>query len=238
MTMAIANMDDLLRQLREHPEWRDALRRELASEDMLALPGIMRELAEAEKRTEQGLAALTARVDDLAAKLAQLTERVDALTERVDALVGEVRIVSSEVDDLRGDNLERRYREHAASYFAPLLRKIRALQDAELDELADQALEAGKLDLEERADLVDSDVVVSGRDLQTRAETYVVVEVSGKVDLHDVQRADRRAKILAKVVQKPVIATVGGESISPEAQELAERLGVAVLLDGRRLKAD
>ena len=60
--VTIATTDELLCQLREHPEWRDALRRELASEDMLALPGIMRELAEAQKRADERLAALTERV--------------------------------------------------------------------------------------------------------------------------------------------------------------------------------
>ena len=36
--MAIQDVDDLINQLRQHPEWRDALRREILTEDLLSLP--------------------------------------------------------------------------------------------------------------------------------------------------------------------------------------------------------
>ena len=309
MTMTIASMDDLLRQLREHPEWRDALRRELASEDMLALPGIMRELAEAQKRTEQNLAALTERVDaltarmdsltarveelaeaqkrteqnlaaltervddlaaklaaltarvddlatklaaltervddlatklaaltervdDLATKLAALTERVDALTAQVQALVAHVEVIEHYVDHFRGSELESRYRNHAGSFLGPLLRRTRVLPDHELSALVDDALDAGQLTLEESNDLVRVDLVAQGKRVEDRSEVYLVAEVSTTIDPKDVRRADHRARILGRIVQKPVIAVVGGYKVTDEARELAKALGVTVLLDG------
>jgi uncharacterized protein YoxC len=89
----------LLRSLREDPERRAALRSLLfeelgpwervvraEEETKLALSA----LAEAQRRTEENLSALTARVDELAQRVEALTARVDALTARVDALTQRV----------------------------------------------------------------------------------------------------------------------------------------------------
>ncbi len=79
MAFTVQDYQDLVRLLQEHPEWREELRRSLFSEDLLALPMIVRQLAEAQQRTEERLNILTQRVD-------ALTQRVDALTQRVEAL--------------------------------------------------------------------------------------------------------------------------------------------------------
>jgi outer membrane murein-binding lipoprotein Lpp len=89
----------LLRSLREDPERRAALRSLLfeelgpwervvraEEETKLALSA----LAEAQRRTEENLSALTARVDELAQRVEALTARVDALTARVDELAQRV----------------------------------------------------------------------------------------------------------------------------------------------------
>ena len=47
-----------MRLLAEHPEWKTELRRLLLSEESLALPEIVRELAEVQRRTEERLEVL------------------------------------------------------------------------------------------------------------------------------------------------------------------------------------
>jgi len=47
-----------VRLLAEHPEWKTELRRLLLSEESLALPEIVRELAEVQRRTEERLEVL------------------------------------------------------------------------------------------------------------------------------------------------------------------------------------
>lgn len=61
MSFTVRDYYDLLQLLAEHPEWREQLRRALLSDDFLALPQIVRELAEAQKRTEERLEALARR---------------------------------------------------------------------------------------------------------------------------------------------------------------------------------
>lgn len=58
----------------------------ITREDFSELKNIVKELAEAQRRTEDGLTQLTLRVDQLTLRLDQLTARVDQLTVRLDQL--------------------------------------------------------------------------------------------------------------------------------------------------------
>ncbi len=74
MAFTVREYRDLLQLLNEHPEWREELRRTLLSDDFLALPQIVRELAEAQKRTEQ-------RVEELAEAQKRTEQRLEELAE-------------------------------------------------------------------------------------------------------------------------------------------------------------
>lgn len=82
----INTMQDLTRLLREHPEWRDELRRELLTDELLQLP--------------QRFAEYTASTD---ARLGDIDRRLDALTETVEKLVQ-----YAEATDRRLDDIDRR----------------------------------------------------------------------------------------------------------------------------------
>jgi predicted nuclease with TOPRIM domain len=81
MPFTIKDYHDLVRLLTEQPEWRAELRRLLISEDLQALPGIMRELAEAQRRTEQKVAELAEAQRRSEERLNRLEESVAALAE-------------------------------------------------------------------------------------------------------------------------------------------------------------
>ena len=129
----INTMQDLTRLLRENPEWRDEIRRELLTEELLELPQRFAEYARVtdlrldviERKVDtltDNLNALTGRVDALTENVNALAERVDALTERMDALTenvnalthnvialtGRVDTLGYRVDSLRGYALEQR----------------------------------------------------------------------------------------------------------------------------------
>ncbi len=117
----------MVRLLGQHPEWQAELRRLLLADDFLALPAIVRDLAEAQQRTEARLAALAEaqqrteqKVDELAEALRTLTGRVEKLTDRVGILDGRV--------------LELTYREKAGAYFGPLLRRLRIVAPHTLED--------------------------------------------------------------------------------------------------------
>ena len=97
MSFTVREFRDLIRILEEHPEWREELRRQVLSEELLRLPeelaAFRAEARERMDRLEQALIALTARVEEL-------TARVDALTARVDELAQAQRRTEERMDRL------------------------------------------------------------------------------------------------------------------------------------------
>lgn len=74
MAFKIADFLDLIRILEEKPEWRGELRRLLLTDELLALPALVRELAEAQKKAEERLMRLELAVEGL-------TKEVDRLAQ-------------------------------------------------------------------------------------------------------------------------------------------------------------
>ncbi len=88
MAFTVKEYRDLLQLLSQHPEWREELRRALLNEDFLALPHVVRELAEAQRRTEQRLEELAEaqrrteqRVEELAEAQRRTEQRLEELAE-------------------------------------------------------------------------------------------------------------------------------------------------------------
>jgi len=121
----IRTTDDLLRALREHPEWKEAVRLEILGGELLSLPELVKEnsrqIAEMGKRMDQ-LAErvaemdlrLTARMDQLTERMDQLTARMDQLTERMDQLTARMDQLTERMDQLtaRMDQLTEIVRQH------------------------------------------------------------------------------------------------------------------------------
>jgi hypothetical protein len=127
--------------------------------------------------------------------------------------------------------LEIQYRDRAGAYFNPLARRIRVLDPGRLADRLDDAVEAGQLTAGERTTILLADLVLSGRRRDDREEVYLLVEVSARIDTHDVERAAARARLLAQLGQ-PVIPVVAGEWIAPDAEMQARATGVWQVLDG------
>jgi phage repressor protein C with HTH and peptisase S24 domain len=189
------------------------------------------ELAQAQARTEQ-------RIEELAQAQMRTEQRVEELAQAqtrtevtLQALVETVRVLVKDVATLKGDSLERLYRDRAASYFARVLRRIRTMGPDQLGLLLDEAVDAGRITLEEREDVLQADVVVEGR---RHGETvYLVVEVSWEVRSEDVERAVRRATVLQRAVAHPALPAVAGKVLAPDqhTQQLASK--VWRVLDGK-----
>ena len=74
---------ELVRLLQERPEWRAELRRLLLTEELLALPGLVRELVEAQRRTEERVGRVEERVSRIEEYIAALAEAQRRTEERV-----------------------------------------------------------------------------------------------------------------------------------------------------------
>ncbi len=235
--MAIQDVDDLIKQFRQRPEWRDALRREILTEELLSLPQIVRDLAEAQRQTQIEVRELAedqrrtqAQVDDLVTQMRELVTQMRELVEaqrRMDDRIGRL---DGRVGSMDGRLFEREYVDKAVAYFDDLLRKIRVLSRSDVARLLDQAEE--RISQKERKQVLEADLILAGQRIPDKIETYLLGEVSVGIGLEDVHRAARRSRLLSQVTEKPVISAVGGKSILPEAQELAMELGVSIFLNG------
>src|ERR671925_508850 len=241
--MEVEDFQDLIRLLQARPEWRADLRRVVLTDELLALPeqiarlqvetdrrfhelaGQIAALAEAQRRTEERVAALAEAQN-------RINEQIAALTRVVYALTEDVRVLKIDVGDLKGDNLERRYREKAPAYFGHLVRRMRVLSAEELAGLLEDAVEQGQLTEAEKDEAILTDVVVRGRYQGSGAEVYLVVEVSWGVGVHDVERAVQRAAVLGKL-GIPALPVVAGKAVTAQAEQLAHEQHVWQVIDGQ-----
>lgn len=117
MPITIDDLPELLRLLREHPEWRDALRATLLTEELLQLPALterrfaelasaIERLTERQERTEAALAELAARQAETAARLATLTQRVEELAARQAETEARLTTLAQRVEELAARQAE------------------------------------------------------------------------------------------------------------------------------------
>ncbi len=204
MPFTVNDFEDLFRILAQEPTWLARLRSVVLSGELLALPDLVRELADAQRRTE------------------------DALTQ----LTGAVRQLVIEVGQLQGDAVEARYRRRATSYFGDIIRRTHVLSDDECWALFEPAMEQGLLSRAEVRDLALADVLVRGRRWGDHQEVYLVVESSRTIGNEDVNRASRRASLLART-GVDAIPVVAGEAIAEIVAERARSEGVWQVTDGQ-----
>jgi hypothetical protein len=232
MAFTVRDFRDLVELLEQHPEWRAELRRLVLTEELLALPQIVRELVDAQQRTEQRLERLETTVQALADALFRLTQQVAQLTDAHLRLERRMERIEGSVGDLKGVELEIRYYNRAFAYFARMVRRAHALSGDELHALLEPAIDQGMLSEEGADDVVQADVVVRGRRRDDGGEVYLVVEVSWGVGTGDVERAVRRASLLAQTGLH-TLPVVAGERITDEAAELARAMHAWQVLDGQ-----
>jgi len=220
MAFTVQDFHDLVALLTQHPEWRAEIRRLVLTEELLALPQIVRDLAEAQQRTEQ--------------QVAQLTQQVAQIVEAQRRTERQIVRLQDDVGELKGIVLEQRYCNRAFAYFSRLVRHMHTVTDDELVALLEEAVARGVLSEDGMDEIGRADVVVQGqrREGQSPDEVYLVVEVSWGVGPRDVERAVRRAALLGQtgLQTMPVVA---GERITDEAAELARAMRVWQVLDGR-----
>ena len=194
---------DLIRLVESHPEWRAELRRLVLTDELLALP-------------EQ---------------VGVLTEQMTTLTVQVTALARSVQTLTDDVGDLKGRSLEADYRTKGPAYFGRLIRRPHVLTSDELVTLLEDTREHGVFSDAELQELYAADLVVRGRRAIDGTEVYLVVEVSWGVGPYDVERAARRAALLARI-GVAVIPVVAGERLTAEAGRLAQQHQVWQLTAG------
>jgi len=259
MPFTVEDFNDLVRILEEKPEWRAALRRQVLTDELLALPeqvaslraeterrfqelveaqkrieGQIAELATAQKRAEEQVITLTAQMATLTTQVTELVEAQKRTNTQITELAGISRILKDDMGEVKGSLLEIAYRTKGPAYFGRIIRRTHVLSPDELTALVENAVESGTLSDDQAEDIYEADVVVRGRRREDGAEVYLVVEVSWGVGTDDITRAARRAALLAHT-GAATIPVVAGRWVTDEAEWLAREQQVWQLTNGRAI---
>ena len=237
----INNMEDLLRILEEHPEWRAAARGLIVGEELAQLPGRVTKLEESLaafiQATDRNFQLVHQRLERLEEGQARLEGGFAGLKEGQARLEAAQARMSGQLGILVGSNFEGR-----ASRLAPRhVRRILGIsrtevvysfegnKTAEFNGLLDSAVEAGSITEDEADELRLTDLVLAGQDQQGQ-RTYVVLEVSLTAQQQDADRALDRAGILEKATGLRALPAVMAATGDEDALRPIDFRGVPLLV--------
>ena len=236
-SLRVETFQDIVRILRERPEWLEEMRRLILTDELLALPKrfdsfLTDEFTPLKQDVEvlkQDVAVLKQDVAVLKQDVAVLKQDVAILKQDVAVLKQDVAILKQDVAELKGAEFERRVRERAPAYLGKLVRRCKTLSFEEVAELLEDAVEKGAISEEEKAKVLNLDAVATGVSKVEGKKTLLALEVSLKVKIDDVERAAERATILGRAGNLPGIGVVIGKEVSKKALRKAEELKVVAI---------
>ena len=216
----VNDFTDILRIIREQPEWGDALRSALLSQKLLELPERFAEFAEtANKR----FAALEGDVADLKAGQARLESAVSQLQGDVGNMRGtnyEIKL-GKNIDSILGQRLGLRNTR--------LIKGALAGNNAVYLDLIDAAVDRGDITEQEHGEINQTDFVLRGRSRIDQSTVFVVVEASVTAGDSDINRAADRAVILEKATGEAALPAVVCDNFDDTRQQLASERNVTLI---------
>lgn len=195
--------------------------------DFHALTGVVKELADAQQRTELRVEELAEAQKDLAEAQKELAEAQKRTEITVENLAETQRKMLIRLDKLDGRTLEIQVARHLPAYVGRVFKKCRVIETQELIESL-----AGRLAEADEDDLRRADIIAKAR--LDGGEVHLVVEVSCTADTDDVIRVKRWVNAVA-AAGVPAVGIVACEAIAAGTIERAERDGVRILIEGRIL---
>ncbi len=229
MAFTVEDYRDLVQLLSERPEWRSELRQLLLSDELLALPEIVRGLAEAHQRAEERLANVEEQLSEIKTAMQHLTEQVAGLTREVRELTENQQRIDNTVSRLKGESLEWSYRNKIYGYFGYLMRRLKVVDLSTIDEALETTLTSGEF-----RDVFRLDLLATGqlRESPGGPEVWLAIEISSVVDSYDVDRAWRRASLIRRVGPF-VLPVAAGDRATSGAETAARNQNVVLMTDGQ-----
>ena len=224
----INDISDLVRILRENPDWAEAVRSVLLTQELLSLPERFNEFVELTRENNE----LVNR------RLERLDEGQQRLEEGQQRLKRDVEALQADVGTLKGNDTERRARENILniakdeldlSRGSILLARGRDTAPQFLDSI--EEAEAQGFITEGQADhVLLADIIIRARRGEDRRYVHGVFEASSTIRLNDIRRARERADAVAAATKEETIAAVIGGTIHPPQRTQAEEMDVRVLI--------
>ncbi|MCS7164538.1 MAG: hypothetical protein NZ845_06045 [Thermodesulfovibrio sp.] len=204
----ILTFADILRALKEHPEWVEELRKIILTEELIELPR---------------------KFNELLLRFEKLEKKVDKIEADLEVLKQDLRYLKEGFGRFKCKDFERTIRERYYAYFGRLLRKAKLIQFEEILPKIDEAEEKGIITEEERDSIVKLDLIVTGQIKKTSKDVILAIEVSYSLYEDDIERALKRAGIVASLLEKETIPTIVYVESKEEVEKLAEEKGILLI---------
>ena len=229
----INDITDLIRILRNDPDWAEAVRSVLLSQELQKLPEefatLTRAFREHADNTNRRLESLEAGQDELRQGQTQLQTSVNGMQTSVNGMRGELGNLSGSFFQRRAGNFAGRVaRRDFHLRQTSLVYHADQVGDSILKQMLDDAAEDASRNFTEdqAAQIEQADAVIVGK-APDGTTAYLLVEASITIVKGDVDRARNRAELLNHAVGTTTHALVIGESITGEAAAQAKDTGVA-----------
>ena len=169
---------------------------------------------------------------------ALLTDEFLAMPARLMRVEEDVSVLKTDVVELKGFMLEVRAVQQIQSIVTQRLglrrpatvhSVISPMSEGNLEILQD-AEEIGKIRAHGDTEVLQSDLVMLAQRRSDRQPVWVAVEVSYTIDQHDINRAQERSEMLRDVYSEASYGVVAGKAIRPEELNMADSLGVLVVM--------
>ena len=203
----INTIEDLIRILDENPEWTEALRSRLLTQELLELPA---RLAEYVKSNNERLDTIEARLDTLDRQLEIIKAQLQSLELRIDRLDRRMERFEDDMARFRSRHASEMVKDQSDIMADELgYRKVQTLTRRDLLRMVNAA------DTEDisRSDLRSfrrADLIVEAVEDSTGESCYLAVEISFTVNGRDTTRAIRNAKFLSRFTGLRAVPVVSG----------------------------
>ena len=218
----ILTFADIIRALKEHPEWLEELRKIILTTELIELPKKFEEMLVRMEKLEK-------KVDKIEKDVEILKQDVAVLKQDVEILKQDVAYLKGEFGRFKGKEFERTIRERYYAYFGRLLRKSKLIPFEEIIPFLETAEEEKIITEDQKVSALQLDLLIKGEIKKVKKEVYLAVEVSYSLQEDDIERAIERAGILAYVLKGEVIPTIVAVEIKEEIQKSAENKGIFVI---------
>lgn len=223
-TAAMAIREEVLNLLRTDGAFREEVRRQVLTDEVLALPALVRELAEAQRHTE-------AQVQRQGEQIQQLVEQIRWQGEQIQQLVEQIQVLAQPVQALVSWQRGEAGRRAGARYEREIVRRAPALFNGGQGGSPEQPVVQQRL-TEQLGALLSQEILPAEADpfladlLWWKGEQIAVVEVSLQVNGEDIRRAAQRAATLRQAGATVLAVVIGEDWATWEAQHRASALRV------------
>ena len=214
----INTIQDLLRLLDENPEWVDALRARLLTQELLELPERFSQFAEEVNTFVSEMTEFKATVERF---IESTNKRFDALEAGQARQESELKALRSDIGVLRGSHARTVAIRKAAGIARSMgLRRSRNLNMDDLFDMIDSA-DTSDIHANVLTSFANTDLVMEATDIGGEL-CYVAVEISCTVRYRDTSRASRNSRFLTRFTGRPAFAAVAGEHVHNDVQDLID----------------